>query len=265
MKSFPFPLGLQTAFPADYATDRSTCDNLATMQELGLTNIEINIADPASVERNALEEFLRRYALRFTYYASGLTAKTFGLSLSHPDSEVRARSVEKMKQIIDFLESSDVGIIIGFFKGPAGVETATARAGFRECLERLLPHAENRKVKLCVEATNRYESSVANSLADTVELLTGYLGPYCVILPDTFHMNIEESDMIGSFKNYLEYFDSIHVSDNNRFYPGHGAIDFSSILSSLRSMGFSGSMAIEGNIAVSFSEDLKKACNCLEN
>jgi len=52
------------------------------------------------------------------------------------------------------------------------------------------------------------------------------------------------------------YYQSIHVSDNNRRFPGYGAIDFLSVLACLKETGYAGGMAIEGNPCRSLAESI---------
>ena len=43
-------------------------------------------------------------------------------------------------------------------------------------------------------------------------------------------MNIEEKDIIDSIKKYNKYNIHVHLSDNNRRYPGNCGFDFKKIL-----------------------------------
>jgi sugar phosphate isomerase/epimerase len=75
------------------------------------------------------------------------------------------------------------------------------------------------QVFLLMQATNRRESAVANSLDDTGDLLSSIADyPYIRILPDTFHMNIKARDQFNSLQKYRDRCDSIYISDNNRFF-----------------------------------------------
>jgi len=128
-----------------------------------------------------------------------------------------------------------------------------------------VPDATAHGVKLVLEATNRYESSVANALDDTAALLPAgdARGRWAEILPDTFHMNIEESDMTGALVRHAALFSSVHLSDNNRLYPGRGAIDFGKVIGTLRRIGWKGFLAIEGNLVESLAVDTRAAVEAL--
>lgn len=50
------------------------------------------------------------------------------------------------------------------------------------------------------------------------------------ILPDTFHMNIEERNIVETLAEFGEYVGALHCADSNRLAPGMGHIDFDSVL-----------------------------------
>jgi sugar phosphate isomerase/epimerase len=262
-KTYCFPLAIQTVLPENYRHDEQFQQNLCTLQELGFDGVELNMAHPDKFDLSDVHRFLAQYDLKLTMFASGLTAKTYGLSLSSADQDVRQRAIAKCKEIIDFVEGTDAGIILGFFKGGPIQDVQQARARFVESLSELSPYTEQKQVRLIVEATNRYESSVANSLEDTVRLIKDFQNPYLRILPDTFHMNIEEADGFSALETYSRYYDSVHISDNNRFIPGFGAIKFQKVIECLQAQNYQGELAIEGNLKTSFIDDVKASMNYL--
>jgi len=60
------------------------------------------------------------------------------------------------------------------------------------------------------------------------------------LLLDTFHMNIEEPDILQSISACGDRIFHFHVADSNRWYPGAGHLDFAGILSRLQSTGYDG-------------------------
>jgi len=55
----------------------------------------------------------------------------------------------------------------------------------------------------------------------------------------------------------------VHISDNNRYFPGFGAIDFSNVFNILKEMNYQGQIVIEGNIQQSFTEDIRRSADFL--
>ncbi len=257
--AFRFPLAIQTVLPENYRDDAEFQQHMRTLQELGFSGVELNMAHPDHFDCDDVVSFLQDFDLKLTMFASGLTAKTYALSLSSATPRIRRSAIDKCREIIDFVAGTGAGIIFGFFKGGAVPDIQDARARFRDSISLLAPQAQEKQVKLLIEATNRYESSVANSLEDTVELIRDLQNPYLRILPDTYHMNIEEADQFAALTKYADFYDSIHVSDNTRFFPGFGAIRFQEIMNHLNTQGYTGSLAIEGNIKDNFIDDVKRS------
>jgi len=257
---YAFPLAIQTTLPRDYQ-DRPFLRQLELLRKFGFSGVELNIVQPERVDPAALVALLAGFDLKMTMFATGGTAKPEGLSLSSLDDEVRQASVQRCTEFVDFAHEMGAGVIVGYLKGGVSAEPARARECFVDSLTSVEPHVRAREVPLLIEATNRYESAVANALADTADLIRGFDNPYLRILPDTFHMNIEERSLFGSLIAQRGLYDSVHLSDNNRLFPGLGALDFRSILRFLSDSGFEGGVAIEGNVRESFEQDLMARCS----
>jgi D-psicose/D-tagatose/L-ribulose 3-epimerase len=258
-----FPLSIQTVLPENYRENAECRSNLKTLQKLGFYGVELNIAHPERTNVTEIQTFLQEFDLRFTQLASGLTAKTHQLSLSSADIEVRRKSVQKCHELINFMAGSGAGIIFGFIKGAAVQDRRQAQARFQDSLQQISADARVKQVQILVEATNRYETSVVNTLDEAVQLLQDLDNPFLRTLPDTFHMNIEEADGFGALTKYAAYYDSIHLSDNNRYFPGLGAIKFDELIRFLKTHNYKGGLAIEGNIKTSFIEDVTASMDYL--
>jgi 5-keto-L-gluconate epimerase len=61
-----------------------------------------------------------------------------------------------------------------------------------------------------------------------------------MLLPDVFHMNIEES--LIQYKSHIGF---IHFADSNRQAPGLGHVDFKKILSALAEIGYDSAIDME--------------------
>ncbi len=262
MNELCYPLAVQVSLPENYRTLEDTRLLFRELHGLGFSSVELNILHPERVDAQNLEDFLSDCGLTLSMFATGLTAKTEGLSLSHEDEALRSRSIQRCIEFIEFAAQFGAGIIVGFLKGKPATDLTKARALMTESLQAIAAAAEKYAVPVLVEATNRYESSVANALEDAVALLEP-ANTYLQVLPDTFHMNIEEADMYAALKKHSGYYTSIHLSDNNRYFPGFGAIDFPRFLAFLRDNGYQGGLAIEGNVHGELITDLRLSVDML--
>lgn len=258
MSRYRYYLAIQTTLPESFQEDAEFNADLELLSELGFDGVELNIREPEGVDPGALSRLLGRHGLSFSMFATGLTAKSHGLSLASTDEILRNESVRRAKEFLTFAGELGGGIIVGFLKGAAGEDTPAHLEQLKRSVAELAPEAEQRRVPLLVEAINRFESPLGHSLADTYDIIRGAINPYLQILPDTWHMNIEESNMDAALVQFKDRYSSLHLSENNRLFPGMGSIDFKRIIGLLDALGYRGKLAIEGNLTGTFRESVRQ-------
>ena len=263
MGHYRYFLAIQTRLPEDYLADAEFRRNLETLRRLGFDGVELNISDPDTVEPRRLKAYLAEFGLVLSMFASGLTAKTFNLSLATSDEARRKEAIGRTIRFLEFAHEFGAGVIAGYLKGAPQDSGPGARERLAASVVELAPIADRLKTPLLIEAVNRYESPVGHSLADTWDIARRAGSPFVWILPDTFHMNIEESNMQQAIRAHRACFGSFHLSDNNRHFPGFGALDFGAIIGMLDEVGYQGKLAIEGNVRTSFIADVDVAMQCL--
>lgn len=264
MGRYRYYLALQTLLPDTYKNDRAFIANLEVLQSHGFDGVELNVRDPSAVDPVDLKHFLSDFNLSLSMFATGFTAKTEELSLASLDETKRKHSMKRPCEFLQFTKEFEAGIIAGFLKASAGDNTPKNREALKASIAEIAAEALKLKTYFLVEAINRFESPLGgNSLDDTWNLLQGSSNPYTVILPDTWHMNIEESNIEATVLRHKDHFVNFHLSDNNRFFSGHGALDFKKILGILDANGYTGKLAIEGNLKQRFSKDVETAMDFL--
>jgi sugar phosphate isomerase/epimerase len=258
-KIIMFPLVIQIPGIAA-SSEEAFIDKLSILSRHGFMGIEYQVMDFEKDRIDLVKAMTAEYALIVTRIATGTLASREGLSLSD-DGRSGRDTVARMKEFIDYAADLKAPLILGFIKGPSAMDKEKAKAGFLENMSEIVPLAARKGIGLVIEATNHYESAVANTLAEAVELVRSLDYSGAQILPDTYHMNIEEADMIGSLHTSRGFFDAIHLSDNNRYLPGYGGIDFKRVIAALLAGQFSGYLGLEGNIKKSFAEDMELFCD----
>ena len=104
---------------------------------------------------------------------------------------------------------------------------------------------ENIRYSLGLEVINRYESDVINTVEEGLELLELVGSPWLQLHLDTYHMNIEESDIKKSIQSAKGKICHVHVADNDRWFVGHGHYDFAETLGALKEIGYTGAVSVE--------------------
>jgi sugar phosphate isomerase/epimerase len=100
-------------------------------------------------------------------------------------------------------------------------------------------------VKLILEPVNRYEINFINKLDQGVELIKKLDLKNMGLMPDVFHMNIEDVTIEGNLKKYIDYVDYVHFADSNRLAPGWGHLNFKSIVDALNEVNYDGWISVE--------------------
>jgi sugar phosphate isomerase/epimerase len=137
----------------------------------------------------------------------------------------------------------NVGRARGFVEEGEPREDAERR--FVGVARELCEYAAPKGVKLILEPVNRYEINFVNSLAEGAELLEKVAAPNMALMPDLFHMNIEDRSLGGELERFARHVAYVHFADSNRLAPGAGHTDFRAVLESLRRVGYDGWISIE--------------------
>jgi len=255
------PFAIQIVLDENFEKNQSNF--FAFLSDVGFRGVELNIANHQKVNVRQLTDFLSFHHLQMTMFASGLSAKINQLSLSSANEDIRKKSVDECIEYIEFASKFDAGVILGFIKGGVVSDKSQAKDYFIDSLQKLVHHAEKYKTTVLVEATNRYETSVATNVKEAVEIVASTQSSFFKILADTFHMNIEEKNMLQTLKDYKDFYVSLHLSDNNRLLPGLGAINFEAILDFLEQQQYTGWFALEGNVETDLKTDIQLSMNYL--
>ena len=124
--------------------------------------------------------------------------------------------------------------------GGDGVDRETARGYLADALEDLGEHAAQYGVPLIYEPLNRYETNMANTVADGRHAARVARDGNVVLLADLFHMNIEEVDIAAALRAGGRHIGHVHFVDSNRRPAGCGHLDFPPIAAALRAIGYDG-------------------------
>jgi sugar phosphate isomerase/epimerase len=116
---------------------------------------------------------------------------------------------------------------------------------FLDFYREMLAVVEGTEGRVLLEPINRYECRYLNLVSDNLEIIEAVDHPNAGLLPDTFHMSIEETDVASSIVAAGDRIAHVHLGDNNRLLPGHGRLDWPSIFGALSEIGFEGAVSLE--------------------
>lgn len=236
-------------------------DACAAIRRLGYEGIEIapftlaerpfdiSIADRAEYRRIMGDQELTFVGLHW------LMVSPTGLHVTTPDAEIRRRSWEHIRQLIDLCAdlSSQAGgkngvMVFGSPKqrsSTGGMTQAQATQVFTEELARVAPQAEACGVRILVEALPANQSDIVNRLKDAVAIVDEIDSPAVRSMFDSHNAVDETEPHADLIRRYISYIEHVHVNENDGREPGTGDYDFETLLSTLDDLRFPGWVSLE--------------------
>ena len=214
----------------------------------GYNGLEIHSNLASKIDSDKILRAKKKYCLDISTLGTGLVYGIDGLSFSSEDRQIRLEAVNRIKDFIILANKLNSKVIIGSVRGSLDDkynDKCSALIWIKECLSDCIEEAEKYNVILLLEAINRYETNFLNKVEDVFEFIRDFKTNALAIHVDTFHMNIEETDICNSINWYIKNIKHIHFADSNRCYPGRGHINFRSIVDILKKNNYNEYIALE--------------------
>lgn len=165
-------------------------------------------------------------------------------------AEVRAKAIDKIKWAVDRAHDLNAKIICGpfhsahtvFVNRPA-LDQEYALAG--EVLNTAADYAAQAGIVFGLEALNRFECYLCNTMEQLKKLVTAANHPNVRAMFDTHHSNIEEKKYSTALETIAPVLAHVHISENDRGTPGDGQVLWDDAFSSLAAIKYSGWLTIE--------------------
>jgi sugar phosphate isomerase/epimerase len=221
--------------------------SMAKANRLGYDGVELALASADEVDPAQLKDLLSRFSLELPVISTGRVFGEAKLFLTDPDAGRRRQAVERVKGLIDLAARFGAMVNLGRVRGyiAEGETAAIAAERFGESLRECAGYAKPLGVTLIVEPVNRYEINFINSLDEGAALLDALNLANTGLMPDVFHMNIEDDRIGASLIRNSRWVRYIHLADSNRMAPGQGHLDFGEIFGAMKSIGYNGWVTVE--------------------
>jgi len=219
---------------------------LAGLRETGYDGVEVPLGRGDEAHYRALASELDRTGLQRTALTS-LAPDTNAVS---PDPAVRAKAGEHLAWAIDMAATLGAETLCGPFHsafkhftgvGPTEDELCWSAEVLRGAAER----AQAAGVQLAIEALNRFECYLVNTMGDLRALVRRVDHPGLGVHYDTHHMHIEERNAGAAIELVQDELRHVHISENDRGVPGTGQVHWSDTFAALHRVGYDGWLTIE--------------------
>ncbi|MBO6540580.1 MAG: sugar phosphate isomerase/epimerase [Rhizobiaceae bacterium] len=172
------------------------------------------------------------------------------MNLISADVSAREAGIAHMKWAIECAAalgadrlSGPLHSTLGHFSGEGPSEDEWARAV--ETQRGVGELAATSGVTIGLEALNRFECYLVNTMDDLSRLVDDVGHPNIKAMYDTFHANIEEADPIGAFTRNLRNIVHVHISENDRGVPGRGNVPWTETFAAIKASGYDDWLTIE--------------------
>ncbi len=234
------------ALPSAFVVYRGFEECIPKAAALGFDGVELALKEAGEINERRLHELLDENGLLVSCISTGQVYADTGLMFTHPDASKREEVKKIFRGLIDLAQDFGKMINIGRVRGSIGDrDKEEVECIFVEVARELCTYALKKDVTLILEPVNRYEIDFINSVEEGVELMKKIDMPNMKLMPDVFHMNIEDRTIGPELSKNIEYIRYIHMADSNRLAPGEGHLDFGEVFYHLLKSGYDGWVSAE--------------------
>jgi len=226
--------------------DGEVLNLLPRIKERGFDGVELPMIHPNQVPAADIRRRLEENGLRCNF----CSILPSDLSAISDDAAIRRRTLNHLRDCITVAAEAGAATVagplyspVGYFPGRRRTQDEWTRAV--ECYRELGSTLDTHLVTVAIEPLNRFETSFLNTAADAVRLAADIGHPQVGILFDTFHANIEETDIAAALRAAAPRLKHVHASENNRGIPGTGHIDWAGVFRTLNEIRYDGWVTIE--------------------
>jgi len=235
--------------PAVYPDWAEFDGDLDCMKRTGYDAVELQIADPAEFDEERVRRSLQAAGLPMCAFQTGATYATRGNCLCTPDDAVRQRTIALLESHVDLAARWHAVVVFGSLQGRLSNEPdrAAGQARIEAAIARVAERAGGRGsrraargVTIAFEPVNQLEVGFNNTIAAVAGIVRRMNLPGLRMMIDTFHMNIEEQDVLAPLAGIADILAHVHLSETNRDVLGAGHWDTAGFLGELQRCGYKG-------------------------
>ncbi|XKH57824.1 sugar phosphate isomerase/epimerase [Citricoccus nitrophenolicus] len=245
------------AFTTDPFSEEFT-RSLPVLKDAGYRRVVLGPLDPSSRGIEALGQRI---------HDAGLAPITMAVqspeaNVMSDEPTVRRRGFEQLCRFVDMTGRMGGDQLNGVPYGVHGDTTARPAEGALANTAQLVGDVADEAaagILMTFEVVNRYETSVLNTAAQAVRFVELSGSKNLKIHLDTFHMAIEESDLLGAVAQALPHLGYLEFGQSSRGLLSTGSLDLARILEEVQALGYVGRYGVEGFSRATMQEPVADA------
>jgi D-psicose/D-tagatose/L-ribulose 3-epimerase len=216
------------------------------LRKIGYDGIECFLGSPDQAAYKRIGEHARNLGMEVTsVFVVGKDENPISESAA-----VRAKSLDRIKWAIDRAHDLNARLICGPFHSAHAVFAHHAPedreyAWSAEVLHAAGEYAAQANIILALEALNRFECYLCNTMEQLTRLIEETAHPNVKAMYDTHHANIEEKKIAEAIHTIAPLLAHVHISENDRGTPGDGHVLWDENFSALAENNYRGWLTIE--------------------
>jgi len=234
------------ALPSAFVVFRGFDEYIPKAARYGYQGVELALKRAEEIDPVRLQKLLDENGIEVSCISTGQVYADGGLMLTHESKKTRQEVKAIFRAFIDLAANFGRIVNIGRVRGVVGNRPrAYVEDLFVEVARELCEYALLKNVCLILEPVNRYEIDFINTVEEGAKLMKKVGMPNMRLMPDLFHMNIEDNNIGGELAGNMELIKYIHIADSNRLAPGWGHTDFPLVFKALLYAGYDGWLSAE--------------------
>lgn len=221
-------------------------ENLKLARELGYDAIELHTREDEEFDYEEIQK-AEESGAKLAMIITGRLNTEGGCNLIDDVPYIQEAAMNRMKMYINVAAHLEANVVIGWVKGkiPSGGSREKYLRRLAKNLDELARYGAEKHVRLNIEVLNRYETNYFLTAHEVMEFIEDYKIDNLYVHLDTFHMSIEENDMVSAIHRCKGKIGYVHLADNTRQCPGRGTIDFAKVMKTLEEVGYDGYLSVE--------------------
>ena len=231
------------ALPSAFVVWRGFDESIRKAKEYGYDGVELSLRRASDISSGKLDALLRENGIEVSAISTGQVFADGGLCLTHEDVAHRKKTLDVLLELVHMCGSYGKTLNLGRVRG--SIFSEKSEGYFIENAAILCEEAKKYGVTIILEPVNRYEINFINSVDEGAEFVRKSGLHNMRLMPDLFHMNIEDNSITDSLRRNRDLAYYIHFADSNRLAPGQGHLDFDAIFDVLAEINFTGWTSVE--------------------